>query len=396
MTNAGYFAELPYTWQSRMVCIKLVASKSTVPTTSSTIWTSIPGIEGSGGVVVLPIYCTSLVLMAIRRLTFARLVCELGLPCMLPFDSDKITPADEAALAGTPDFLAKLRIIFQISRINDISNQPPSPEDSKRHLRMVKLLEQDLQSMAAPLRLSFLQWTRAVKCLHLIVLLNLYSTCLQGPAPTIASPEIQSVAATTAGEIISIFSNAALDQTTTPDLGVEHTACYPKFYRKSVATAVCVLLKISFLKKLPPEQMREVEDSIRKACSTFLRCSAREGDEYHAGARIIEVLSKSGVIESAHAIHPVKTRFGASVYFEIIMAAVQWRKKHGRVKEIGPGGTGGESASIDDPSNQFNGAAGAPEVPTSNAFDSVDGWADLADFTLPDMALTDDIEWLFR
>jgi hypothetical protein len=75
---------------------------------------------------------------------------------------------------------------------------------------------------------------------------------------------------------------------------------------------------------------------------------------------------------------------------------VQWRKKHGRVKKIGLGGTVADSASNGDPSNQLSGATGASEIPTSNAFDSVDGWADLADFTLPDMTLTDDMEWLFR
>ncbi len=87
------------------------------------------------------------------------LSCELGLPCLVPFDALEIKAADEAALPS--DFLSKLRIILCISRINDVLGEN-NPSDSNRQMRMVRLFEKELNTIAADLRSSPTKWNPSV------------------------------------------------------------------------------------------------------------------------------------------------------------------------------------------------------------------------------------------
>ena len=45
---------------------------------------------------------------------------------------------------------------------------------------------------------------------------------------------------------------------------------HPKWYFKSAATAIFVLIKLVYLDRLPAEQIREIEQSVRTACASLM------------------------------------------------------------------------------------------------------------------------------
>ncbi|OQU99157.1 hypothetical protein CLAIMM_04831 isoform 1 [Cladophialophora immunda] len=290
----------------------------------------------------------------------ALLSCELGLPCLVPFDALEIKPGDEAALPA--DFISKLRIVFYISRINDTLGDNTCKDGSHR-MRTVRLLEKDINSLVFGLRQSPTQWNPSVEFVHLSVLLNLYSCCLRWSSPvSINDPDhtiIQSSAAQAASQLIKLYSSSPSLINDTASSEPRPQRYYPKFYLRFNVIALLMLLKISVLNKISLRELGEVDDAIRLGHGALMSQSSSEGDEFHRAASVVEVLCKKGVIDSVRGKSSVESRFGASLWLELVATAIRWRRQNSK---RGPRPTDGGRGNTDN--NNDN--PGDSAIPSSN------------------------------
>lgn len=265
------------------------------------------------------------------RLHCCRLSCELGLPCLVPFDALVIKPSDEAALP--PDFISKLRIALYVSRINDTLDDS-SPKDGRHLMAIARLLEKDLKSLVSELRKSSALWNPTVEFVYLGVLLYVYSFCLRwASAIPLSDPDhaiIQTSAAQSACRLIELYASSLLGPAngTSPTL----TSCPQRYYAKSYiqfnTIALIILLKISALNKVSLHQLGEINDAIRTGHSALMACSSSHGDESYRAAAVVEVLCKRGIIKPVGGDSPVQSRFGASLWLELLATAIRWRRQN--------------------------------------------------------------------
>lgn len=288
----------------------------------------------SGGAGVSSIPCTLLIVPSAGetfRLHYHRLSCEFGLPCLVPFDALVIKPSDEAALP--PDFISKLRIALYVSRINDALGDS-SPKDGRHWMAVARLLEKDLKSLVSELRKSSAQWNSAVEFIYLGVLLNVYSFCLRwASAIPLSDPDhaiIQTSAAESACRLIELYASSLLG----PANGTSPTptSCPQRYYAKSYTQfntiALIILLKISAFNKVSLPQLGEVNDAIRLGHSALMACSSSHGDESYRAAAVVEILCKRGIIKPVGGDSPVQSRFGASLWLELLATAIRWRRQN--------------------------------------------------------------------
>lgn len=279
-----------------------------------------------------------------------RLSCELGLPSLIPVDAFEVSPGEEAVLP--PEFISKLRIVLYLSRINDMQSKDTSMSDKSR-VRMIHVFEKDLDLMVSELRQSTFTWNPSVQFIYQAVLLNLYSSCLlrassKSPINT-DQTIIQSSAASCAGQLIQIY---------TMSTGAEPCPhrYYPKFYRQFSVVSLITLLKISALNQIPLSQLGEMQDFIRLGHSALVNCSCSHSDEAHKAAAIVEILCRKNVINTYHAGPSSESRFGASLWHELIAVAIRWhRQMHTRPKES---------------DRDYNGASGIPPASSATTADS--------------------------
>jgi hypothetical protein len=200
---------------------------------------------------------------------------------------------------------------------------------------MVRLLEKDLSSLASGLRQSPTRWNPTVEFVYLSVLLNLYSFCLRwSSAVSLNDPDhtiIQSSAAQAACQLVELYATSPtpIDEAS-PNSQPCPQRCHPKFYLRFHCSALLMLSKISALNKLSLRQLGEVDDAIRQGHAALMACSSSEGDESHRAASVVEVLCKKGIIESVQGQSPVESRFGASLWLELVATAIRWRRQNSR------------------------------------------------------------------
>ncbi|KAF2166990.1 hypothetical protein M409DRAFT_54748 [Zasmidium cellare ATCC 36951] len=318
----------------------------------------------------------------------SQLSCELGLPSLVPLDHRRLTPDDSTIFR--PEFLAKLQIALQVGRCHDVLDRI----DTTHGIRMMRVLEEDIEAICAPLRLSFLQWTPSVEFVHLSLLLDMYCTYLSGGKPSVVSPELQASIARVASRMVDIFANTLSSPGQPPGTLRRLLAHHPKWTMKSATTATFALIKLAYLDRLPSDQIRQIEQSVRLACDALASDPSRENYEYRKVVKVVEVLSRKGVIDSALATNQIKTRFGASVFFELLYTATEWRKQHGILKSNGEPVTASDVApiqAVDGPANDLT-----PTISdlTTFAFDD-DYWAAGFDFGFSDMRMTGNSTWSF-
>jgi hypothetical protein len=94
----------------------------------------------------------------------ALLSCELGMPCLIPFDALELKTCEQSTLPA--DFISKLRIVLYVGRINDLLGGIGS-KDGRKLMRMILLVEKDLQSLASELRKAPANWSPAVEFIYL-------------------------------------------------------------------------------------------------------------------------------------------------------------------------------------------------------------------------------------
>lgn len=274
-------------------------------------------------------------------MTLYRLSCEIGLPCLVPFDALELKPGEEAALPA--DFISKLRIVLYVSRINDILGDNTS-KDTRNRMRLVRLLEKDVNSLASELRQSSAQWNPTVEFVYLCILLNLYSFTLRwSSAAATRDPDntiIQSSAAHAACQLIELYASPSLPFGDNSPAALSVPQRYfPKHYLRFNAVALFMLLKISALNQISLRELGEVDDAIRMGHGAIMACSSSDGDECHRAAGVVEVLCKKGIIDSTRVESPVESRLGASLWLELVATAIRWRrlnsKKRPRPEENG-------------------------------------------------------------
>jgi hypothetical protein len=96
--------------------------------------------------------------------------------------------------------------------------------------------------------------------------------------------------------------------------------------------ALIVLLKISALNKISLPQLGEVNDAIRLGHGALMACSSSHGDESYRAAAVVEVLCKRGIIKPVGGDSPVQSRFGASLWLELLATAIRWRRQNSQEK----------------------------------------------------------------
>ncbi|OAP64843.1 hypothetical protein AYL99_00815 [Fonsecaea erecta] len=297
---------------------------------------------------------------------FRELSCELGLPSLVPFDALEIKPRDEAALPA--DFISKLRIVLYVSRINDTLGDNTCTDGSYR-LRMVRLLEKDINSLGSGLRQSPAQWDPSVEFVYLGVLLNLYPFCLRWSS--LSDPDhsiIQSSAAHAAGQLIKLYSSSPLPLVGTLSSQPCLQRYLPKFYLRFHVIALLMLLKISALNQISLRELGEVDDAIRLGHGALVSGSSSEGDEFHRAASVVEVLCKKGVIDSVRGKSSVESRFGASLWLELIATAIRWRRQNSK---RGPRPPDSGRGNVDN-NNNNQGSSTAPSSSVNRSVGSMD------------------------
>jgi hypothetical protein len=194
---------------------------------------------------------------------------------------------------------------------------------------MVRLFEKDLDSMVSTLPLS--AWTASVQFIYSAVLLNLYSSCLLHSSSSLESSTdetlIQSSAARCACEMIRIYASRPMVAGTT-ELHTCPDSYFPKSYRHFHFIALVILLKISALNRVSAHQLAEIEHAIRLGHGALVACSKTEGDESYKAAAVVEILCNKGVIQSEQAGPPSASRFGASLWHELVAIAIRWHRQH--------------------------------------------------------------------
>lgn len=202
---------------------------------------------------------------------------------------------------------------------------------------MVRLLEKDLTSLARERRQSPSQWNEAVEFVYLSVLLNVYSFCLRlSSAASPGDPDhtiIQSAAAHSACRMVEIYASSpspTAGADTPSTLQSVRQRWFPKFYLRFQTIALLMLLKISALNQISMQELGEVNDSIRLGHGALMACSSSEGDECHRAAAVVEVLCKKGIIDSVSCESPVQSRFGASLWLELVATAIRWRRQNSK------------------------------------------------------------------
>ncbi|KIW31468.1 uncharacterized protein PV07_03116 [Cladophialophora immunda] len=297
----------------------------------------------------------------------AMLSCEFGLPCLVPFDSLDIKPVDEACLP--PDFLSKLRLALYISRINDSLGD--KTKDNNYRTRTTRLLDKDLENLAATLRRARGQWTCSVEFVLLSIRLNMYAFSLRQP-PSASTPDLdhtllQSSVAKCACRLINIYVSSPLPTLNTSNPGLCLQKYCHKFYFRSVYAALLTLLKISMLNQISPQELGEVNNSIRLGHCAIKSCSTTEGDEYERVAGMVELLCKKGVIESASGRYSVESRLGASLWLELLASAIHWRRLNSMPKTR-ERDSNTDNLRSDVSSSMLNGPPGSVEKELDTAF----------------------------
>jgi hypothetical protein len=328
------------------------------------------------------------IFLSIRLLNENSLSCELGLPCLVPFDALELKPTDEAALPA--EFSSRLRIALYISRINDALGHSVLKENG-HEMRMIRLFEKDLNSLVIELRHSPTQWNDRVEFVYLGVILNLYSFYLRhSSSKSPDQPEysiMKSSASRCASKAVQIYANSSFSLAEEPSLGSCWQRYCPKFYFGVALSAVFMLLKISALNELPTPELEDINNTIKLGHNTLISCSCTKGDEYQRAARVIEILCKRGVLDSAQGKYPVESRLGASLSYELLVAAVRWRKQGGDQIHHNPNNlaSGGVTTATSDTRSII-------ADPTSSLINPYD-WSNRFDFTQADLGLGSDSNW---
>jgi hypothetical protein len=288
--------------------------------------------------------------------------------------------------------------MLYISRINDTLGDS-KPQDSNYQVRMIRLFEKELSTVATELRHFPNKWNPSVEFVYLGVVLNVYSFCLRCLS-TISTSEpehsiIQSSASQSASQIIKLYAGSLFLPDNTPPFGVRWQLYYPKFYFRFAESALFALLKISALNKLSVSQLNDANESITLCYKTFVACSIGEKDDNARAVKVVETLCKKGIIDQASS-NPVQSRLGTSLSYELIVTAVRWRKQHNKnAKQIDYNSDypSGAATTIADTGVALD-TVNFPFDVHAKAFPSdIDIGANYFDFAQQDLGLGGDFNW---